>query len=509
MAIYDTLSAKDAPAGHLEAFFGLFRDQVIGENQHFRTPFGEKRIVYADWTASGRLYAPIEHLLSSEIGPFVGNTHTETTVTGSAMTLAYHQAKHIIKQHVGAHDSDILISAYSGMTGVVNKFQRILGLKVHERHRALVQLPEKERPIVFVSHMEHHSNQTSWLETIADMEIIRPDKDGLMDLGHLEELLHLYRNRPLRIAAITSCSNVTGIKTPYHEAAAIMHRHGGLCFVDFACSAPYIDICMRPEDAEQHLDAIYFSPHKFLGGPGASGILLFDPRLYHNRIPDNPGGGTVDWTNPWGGHKYIDEIEAREDGGTPAFLQTIKAALAVQLKEKMGVNNILEREKELLALIWPRLDAIPNLHVLAGQHQERLGVISFYIEGLHYNLGVRLLNDRFGIQVRGGCSCAGTYGHYLLEVSRELSRQITDKISHGDLSEKPGWIRLSIHPVMTDQDVIFILDALQQLAAHFGKWAKDYHYEVHTNEFIHRGGPNFEKALVNNWFSQTLMPEGQ
>lgn len=494
---------------HLESYFGLFRQLVTGADQRFRTPYGEKRIVYADWTASGRLYAPIEQLLSEEIGPFVGNTHTETTVTGSAMTQAYHRAKQIIKQHVGAHEGDVLIAAYSGMTGVVNKFQRILGLKVHERHRTLVQLPEQERPVVFVSHMEHHSNQTSWLETIADMEIIRPDKAGLMDLGHLEELLHQYRDRPLRIAAITSCSNVTGIKTPYHEAAVIMHRHGGLCFVDFACSAPYIDICMRPEDPEQHLDAIYFSPHKFLGGPGSTGILLFDPRLYHNRIPDNPGGGTVDWTNPWGGHKYIDEIEAREDGGTPAFLQTIKAALAIQLKEKMGVPNILAREHELLELIWPRLEAIPNLHILAGQHRERLGVISFYIDGLHYNLGVRLLNDRFGIQVRGGCSCAGTYGHYLLEVSREQSRQITDKISHGDLSEKPGWMRLSIHPVMTDQEILFILDALRQLAANFGEWSRDYKYDVHTNEFLFRGGDTFEKEMVNDWFSRPLMPEGQ
>ncbi|MCB0581515.1 MAG: aminotransferase class V-fold PLP-dependent enzyme, partial [Phaeodactylibacter sp.] len=274
----------------------------------------------------------------------------------SSMTMAYHRAKDIIKAHVGAHPKDVLISSNSGMTGVVNKFQRILGLKVHERYTSQVQLPEEERAVVFVSHMEHHSNQTSWLETLADVEVIEPNDAGLVELGHLEFLLEKYKNRKVKIAAVTSCSNVTGIKTPYYQIAELMHRNGGLCFVDFACSAPYIDIEMRPENKLQHLDAIYFSPHKFLGGPGSTGILVFDPKLYTNRVPDNPGGGTVDWTNPWGGHKYIDEIEAREDGGTPAFLQTIRVALCVQLKEKMGVENILKREEEMLERIWRRLD---------------------------------------------------------------------------------------------------------------------------------------------------------
>ncbi|MFM8450177.1 MAG: aminotransferase class V-fold PLP-dependent enzyme, partial [Haliscomenobacter sp.] len=242
----------------------------------------------------------------------------------------------------------------------------------------------------------------------------------------------------------------------------------------------------------------------FLGGPGASGILVFDPSLYKNQIPDNPGGGTVDWTNPWGGHKYIDEIEAREDGGTPAFLQTMRVALAIQLKEQMGVSQIEQRESALLAIIWDALDKIPNLHVLANGHRERLGVISFYIEGLHYNLGVRLLNDRFGIQVRGGCSCAGTYGHYLLEVSREQSATITNKITHGDLSEKPGWMRLSIHPTMTDDEVQQLMDALTALASDFREWAADYVYNPHTNEFHHKRALSEEERLVSSWFSRSL-----
>lgn len=489
----------------LEQYFAPFRGKVIGYNQQFETPHGPRRIIYADWTASGRLYEPIERLLSGEIAAHVGNTHTETTVTGSSMTLAYHRAKDIIKAHVGAHSKDVLISSNSGMTGVVNKFQRILGLKVHERYTSQVRLPEEERAVVFVSHMEHHSNQTSWLETLADVEVIEPNEEGLVELEHLKFLLEKYKNRKTKIAAVTSCSNVTGIRTPYYEIAELMHRHGGLCFVDFACSAPYIHINMRPENKLQHLDAIYFSPHKFLGGPGSTGILVFDPKLYTNRVPDNPGGGTVDWTNPWGGHKYIDEIEAREDGGTPAFLQTMRVALCVQLKEKMGVENILKREEEMLERIWQRLGRLPNLHILADNVRERLGVVSFYIDGLHYNLGVKLLNDRFGVQVRGGCSCAGTYGHYLLQVSQQYSRSITDKINHGDLSEKPGWIRMSIHPIMADEEVDHILDAIEQVYHHHEEWSRDYVYNLHTNEYTCNCDPGYETQLVDGWFNKELL----
>ena len=489
----------------LENYFAGFRRNVLGTDQMFDTPFGKKKIIYADWTASGRLYGPIEQRLIEAIGPFVGNTHTETSVTGSTMTHAYHEAIHIIKEHVGAKDSDVLISSNSGMTGVVNKFQRILGLKVHERFRPMVQVSGNERPIIFCTHMEHHSNQTSWLETIGEVVVINADEKGLVDLGHLNELLEKYRARKTKIAAITSCSNVTGIRTPYYTVAEMMHRHGGYCFVDFACSAPYIDIDMHPENERQRLDAIYFSPHKFLGGPGTTGILVFDSKLYKNKIPDNPGGGTVDWTNPWGGHKYIDEIEAREDGGTPAFLQTIKVAFCVKLKEEMGVEKILAREEEMLEIIWPKLNGIPNLHLLAGQIKHRLGVLSFYIENLHYNLAVRLLNDRFGIQVRGGCSCAGTYGHYLLHVTPQLSKSITDMVSRGDNSTKPGWVRLSLHPIMTDGEVHFIAEAIGQLCRHHEEWAKDYGYCSHANEFRFLGsGKNGDPDLrrAKSWFEK-------
>lgn len=482
-------------------YFESFKKNIIGNSQEFITPYGPKQILYADWTASGRMYQPIEDIMMNKVYPFVGNTHTETTVTGSAMTLAYHKAKEIIKQHVNASDEDILISSNSGMTGVINKFQRILGMRIHEKFIDQVRPTGNDRPIIFVSHMEHHSNQTSWLETIGEVCIINACKNGNIDLEHLESLLTKYADRTHKIAAITSCSNVTGIKTDYYKVADIMHQHHGLCFVDFACSAPYIDIDMHPEShANAYLDAIYFSPHKFLGGPSGTGILIFNQKLYNNKIPDNPGGGTVDWTNPWGEHKYHDAIEAREDGGTPAFLQTIRVGLAVQLKEKMGVENILRREQEICEEVIPALMDIPNLRLLAEDQHERLCVFSFYIEDLHYNLGVKILNDRFGIQVRGGCSCAGTYGHYLLQVSQEHSKNITNEISCGIMSSKPGWIRMSLHPTTSDDEVQYLLESLKALAENFKEWSNDYKYIESVNEFIYKLDYKDESHLVNEWF---------
>jgi selenocysteine lyase/cysteine desulfurase len=446
----------------LENYFEKYRDNIIGKDQTFNSPFGKKKIIYADWIASGRLYSPIENLLRKEIFPFVANTHTETSTTGASMSFALEKALALIKKHVGGNSDDVVISAGAGMTTLVCKFQRILGLKIHEKFQKEVNI--KNKPIVFVTHMEHHSNQTSWLETIAEVKMIPYTQNGNVDLEAFRVLIKSYDDRDVKIAAVTSASNVTGVYAPYYEISEIMHDNNGLCFVDFACSAPYVNINMHPENPLQSLDAIYFSPHKFLGGPGSSGILIFNKSLYKNRVPDSPGGGTVDWTNPWGEHKYIDDIQLREDGGTPGFLQTIKTALCIQLKEQMGVDNILQREDELHTIVWNRLSDLPNLHVLADNIPNRLGIYSFYIEDLHFNLGVQLLNDKFGIQVRGGCSCAGTYGHILLNVDIEQSNNITNTIDMGDLSLKPGWIRMSTHPTMTNKDVEFIVSAIEELA---------------------------------------------
>lgn len=506
--------------------FSRFRNNIIGIDTEFETPFGTRKMIYADWTASGRAYKPIEDRLANEIMPLLGNTHTETTVTGTAMTRAYEEAKRVIKRHVNAGPDDVLIFAGSGMTGAVNKLQRILGLRIPERIMDYVKegrLPTHEeirdqvvrihelfsnyldvdprrKPVIFVSHMEHHSNQTSWLETIADVEIIPNDDDGNICLHSLDILLDKYQDRQNKIAAITGCSNVTGIRTPYHEVAKRVHARNGLCFVDFACSAPYVDINMHPEEEGAHLDAIFFSPHKFLGGQGTPGVLIFHKKLYRNIIPDQPGGGTVTYTNPWKQHEYINDIEHREDGGTPPFLQGIKAALAVRLKEEMGTENMLKREEEILQLIFERLPKIPNIEILEGQTTHRLGVISFILHGAHFNLVVKLLNDRFGIQTRGGCACAGTYGHMLLHVDQLHSFAILEEMHKGDLSCKPGWIRMSIHPVMTDDEIRFILDAIEQVALHYPEWKKDYAYDAATNEYRHLTFEEKVGDVVAGWF---------
>jgi len=485
-----------------ESLFESFRKNIIGYDAEFSTPYGKKRLVYADWTASGRLYAPIEKKLAEIFGPFVGNTHTETNITGTLMTLSYLKAKEIIKAHVNANENDAIICTGSGMTGAVLKLQRMLGFKIPSRMRDYINLADSLRPVVFITHMEHHSNQTTWLETIAKkVEIINPDSNGYVDLSHFRELLEKHKNEKIKIASITSCSNVTGVFTPYHDIAEMIHEYGGWCFVDFAACAPYIKINMHPANPAQKLDAIFFSPHKFLGGPGTSGVVIFDKTLYDNHFaPDQPGGGTVKWTNPWGEHSFYEDVELREDGGTPPFLQTIKTALCIRLKEQMNPDLMMKREEALKDYIFERLNNISNLHVLAGNIKERLLILSFYIDDLHYNMGVKLLNDRYGIQVRGGCSCAGTYGHYLMHVSPEQSKAITNKIEHCDLSEKPGWIRASLHPVMMDCEIVYILDAIEELAKNFKSWGDEYIYDKHNNYFLHKTNPHNENVIVDKWF---------
>lgn len=485
---------------HLEAYFQEFRKNIIGDQASFTSAYGRKKIVYADWIASGRLYKPIEEKICENFGPFVANTHTETSETGTRMTQAYHWAQKIIKKHVNAGPDDVIINAGYGMTAVINKLIRIMGLRGCGKllHKSCLQ--EEERPVIFITHMEHHSNHTTWLETAADVEIIEPGKNLTVEPENLRKLLEKYKDRKFKIGSFTACSNVTGVHTPYYELARIMHEYEGMAFVDFAASAPYLDINMHPGDEMEKLDAIFFSPHKFLGGPGSSGVMIFDSKIYNREVPDHPGGGTVDWTNPWNEYKYVDDIEAREDGGTPGFLQTIKTALAIRLKEQMGTDKIVAREKELLKIAFPALKAVPHVRILADTITERLGVISFYIDFLHFNLVVKLLNDRFGIQVRGGCACAGTYGHYLLEVSHEKSKSITDKINHGDLSEKPGWIRWSLHPTMTDEEAVGFVDAIKQIVENHEEWSKDYVYDNHKNEFYHHKQTREILQEVKDWF---------
>ncbi len=485
----------------MEQYFDKFRKNTIGYQHTIHTPYGVMPIIYADWIASGRLYGPIEKKIQEVFGPWVANTHTETSETGTMMTKSYHWSQKIIKNHVNAGPNDLLIIAGNGMTSAINKFQRILGMKtcgVISRNKCIQN--EENRPVVFITHMEHHSNHTSWLETNADVVVLEPNADLTVSESELVNQLNKYQNRKFKIGSFTACSNVTGIHTNFHSLAKIMHQHQGLCFVDFAASAPYENINMHPEDPEESLDAIFFSPHKFLGGPGSNGVLIFNKSLYSSKTPDNPGGGTVDWTNPWGEYKYVDNIEAREDGGTPGFLQGIRIALAIKLKEQMGVENIAKRENELIEQAFKMLRPVKGLRILSNDIDERLGVISFYIENIHYNLVVKILNDRYGIQLRGGCACAGTYGHFLMGITQNESKKITEKISSGDLSSKPGWIRLSLHPTMTNQELNTICHAINELAINIDEWKNDYTYNCKTNEFKHIQENTDKLDIVKAWF---------
>jgi len=496
----------------LEKYFGSFRDNIVGINHEIETPFGVKKLVYADWIASGRLYKPIEKRIFEDIGPMVGNTHSESSATGKAMTDAYHHAQRIIKNHVKASTDDVLIFTGSGMTSALAKLQRILGLKIPEQSKNYCSYANGElyrcksgkgenRPVVFITHIEHHSNHTSWFETIADVVVLEPDKDLRVNPDSLRREIEKYKGRPLLIGSFSACSNVTGYMPDYYELAEIMHQYNGYCFIDFAASAPYVDIDMHPANEKRHLDAIFFSPHKFLGGPGSSGVLIFNKELYKNETPDTPGGGTVKWTNRWGGYSYVTDIEVKEDGGTPGFLQGIKAALAVTLKEKMGTKMIRRRESELVEIAFRGLSEIDGLHILAEDIKERLGVFSFYVDNIHHNLLTKLLNDRFGIQVRGGCSCAGTYGHFLLKVGIELSKEITDKIDAGDLSLKPGWVRLSLHPTMTSDELYFIIDAIRQTVENAESWGKDYCLEKSKDEFQYCKPGEVNSPDYDHWFT--------
>ena len=484
----DTGSESERRIHAEENEFHFYRENTIGYRHSFSSPYGNQKLLYADWAASGRLYRPIEVKIAEAFGPFAGNPHTHSSLTGTTMTAAYEEAKALIKHHVHAGPDDMLLFAGTGMTGAVNKLQRLLGLKVPSRWRAacLNGLAERDRPVIFITHMEHHSNHISWAETIGDVVCIPPGADGQIAPERLEELLRQYKHRRFKVGAFTACSNVTGFETPYRCLSRIIHAHGGISVIDFSACAPYVHIDMHPPEApEDKLDAILFSPHKFLGGPGTSGVLVLNSRLCAQPSPDQPGGGTVSWTNPWGEYQYHPAVEVREDGGTPGVMQAVRTALCLKLKERMGTDRMLRRERKLTEVLMRELESVPGLHILGDRSWNRLGIVSFVTESVHYNLLVKLLNDRFGIQARGGCSCAGTYGHYLLGINHDASRQIARLITAGDLSRKPGWARVSLHPMMTEQDAVFIGAAVRAIVENINEWRRDYYYERQTNEWRH------------------------
>ena len=474
------------------------RRGIIGEGELMDGPFGPRRVTYADYTASGRSLDFIEDFIRDAVLPRYANTHTESSGTGLQTTRLREDARRIIRDAVAGTADDLVIFSGSGATAAVNKLIGILELRIpaglDDRYQLTARIPAAERPVVFVGPYEHHSNELPWRESIADVVVIGEDADGHIDLADLERQLHRYAQRPLLIGSFSAASNVTGILTDTGAVAALLHAHGALSFWDYAAAGPYVPIrvaASRP-GAGDHKDAIFLSPHKFPGGPQTPGVLVVRRELVRNAVPTAPGGGTVAFVDPIG-HRYLDDPVAREEGGTPAIVESIRAGLVFGLKQAVGTDLIAAREEQLWRHVLRRWADHPGIEVLGSQQAARLSIVSFRIrhggQYLHHNFVVALLNDLFGIQARGGCSCAGPYGHRLLAIGPARSHALREEIGHGCDGVKPGWARVNLNYFISPAAAGYIAAAVEVIAAEGYRLLPDYRFDPHTGLWRHAGGP--------------------
>jgi selenocysteine lyase/cysteine desulfurase len=514
-----------APMTGDQGLIETIRAAVIGDDEAVMGPFGLRRVTYADYTASGRSLAFVEDYIRDAVLPLYGNTHTESSGTGLQTTRFREDARAIIREAVGGTAADhVVIFCGSGSTAAINKLVDILNIRLpadlDDRYDLRERIPVDERPVVFIGPYEHHSNELPWRESVVDLVTIPEDHDGRIDLDRLEQELIAHAGRPLKIGSFSAASNVTGIISDTRAISVLLHRHGALSFWDFAAAAPYVDIEMSPhrpapstgvadaraprkdetngpgaaadDDASlDYKDAIFISPHKFIGGPGTPGVLVARRELITNRVPTMPGGGTVEYVTAVD-HTYHPDPEHREEGGTPAIVESIRAGLVFQLKQAVGVEAIREREEAFIHRAIERWESNPAIEILGSHSLPRLSIVSFVVRHggryMHHNLVVAILNDLFGIQSRGGCSCAGPYGHRLLGLDIETSREFERETALGCEGIKPGWVRVNFNYFISETVFDYILDAVDLVASEGWRLAPLYRFDPASGLWQHHAG---------------------